>query len=74
MTAYRWRRVAAAVGLGLAATTFVSGVNPTTAQAQTKIKGFPAITVTNVVTGKAVKLSTLNTGKLPTLAWFWAPH
>ena len=59
------------LGFGTAA---VSGTSPALA-ASTKVKNpLPAVTVTDVRTGKAVKLASSLTGKKPLLVWFWAPH
>jgi hypothetical protein len=38
------------------------------------IKGYPSVKVVDIKTGKTVDLASNNGGKLPTLAWFWAPH
>jgi hypothetical protein len=42
--------------------------------AQADATGYPSLSVTNILTGKKVNLSKYNTSKVPTLAWFWAPH
>jgi hypothetical protein len=39
-----------------------------------EVKGFPSAKVFDLQTGKEVDLAVNNGGKLPTLAWFWAPH
>jgi hypothetical protein len=35
---------------------------------------FPALSVVDLKSGKAFKLSSLATTKKPVLIWFWAPH
>ncbi len=45
----------------------------TPASAQ-EVKGYPSVKVVDLKTGKTVNLASNNNGKLPTLAWFWAPH
>jgi hypothetical protein len=74
MTTSRIRRgiLAAALGISaLVATT--TGISPSASAAE-EVKGYPAVQVTDLKTGKTVDLSLNNGGKLPTLAWFWAPH
>jgi hypothetical protein len=64
--------MASVLALGIVGVPAISGNAP--ASAQEDIKGYPSISVTDIKTGKSVNLSTLNATKLPTLAWFWAPH
>ena len=74
-------RLAAGVGItALAAATLTLGPTAATAAStrlQTKAKtdtpAFPAVTVTDIKTGKPFKLASLSSGKKPTLVWFWAP-
>jgi hypothetical protein len=40
---------------------------------QAESAGFPAVTVTDIKTGKAYSLAKLAGGKTPVLVWFWAP-
>lgn len=82
----RHRKVAAfAVAAGLATVgSFALGVGGSsqalatgttrTASKSTSTNPLPAMSVTDVRTGKAVALQTTLSGKKPLLVWFWAPH
>jgi hypothetical protein len=63
--------VASAATAALFATTVTGPAAPASAQT---VKGYPSVKVVDLKTGKTVNLATNNTTKLPTLAWFWAPH
>ncbi len=69
----RLKRVLLATVVSAATLTAVTGGPTPTAQAA-ELKGFPKVTVVDLYTGKNVDLAVNNGGKLPTLAWFWAPH
>jgi hypothetical protein len=68
----RLRRGVLAITMVAAAAVAVMGGPTPTAQAA-DVKGFPKVTVIDLATGKNADLSVNNGGKLPTLAWFWAP-
>jgi uncharacterized iron-regulated membrane protein len=74
----RFHAVLGASALGflgaLTVTTAPVGAAPLAAVTQEDVKGYPSLAVTDITTGKAVNLSKFNTTKVPTLAWFWAPH
>ena len=60
---------------GLAVTSIAAMVaGPATRASAQEIKGYPSVKVVDLKTGKTVDLAANNGGKLPTLAWFWAPH
>lgn len=75
-------RVVASFGIAaIAATTLTVGSPAATAastrlqtKAKTEAPAFPAVTVTDIKTGKPFKLASLSKGTKPTLIWFWAPH
>ncbi len=69
----RLRRGFIAAALGIAALVATATGSPSASAAE-EVKGYPAVEVVDLKTGKTVDLSTNNGGKLPTLAWFWAPH
>ncbi len=72
-TSYMPRRLAFVATVAVATLTTV-GVGPSSpASAQQSVKGYPAVKVVDLKTGKTVSLASNNGGKLPTLAWFWAP-
>ncbi len=79
------RRVVAALGICLAvalplgntahaATKKKTTKKTTTTKPKKSTNALPAVSVTDVSTGKPYALQTAVTGKLPTLVWFWAPH
>lgn len=56
----------------------INAASAASVKAQSKQKAqpvaFPALSVTDVKTGKAFKLTSLAASKKATLVWFWAPH
>ncbi len=73
MITSRVRRGLLAVALGIASLV-VTGTGAAPSAGAAEPNGYPSVEVTDLKTGKTVNLSTNNGGKLPTLAWFWAPH
>jgi hypothetical protein len=69
----RLKRGVLAVMIAGGALVAVAG-GPTPQAQAADIKGFPSAKVFDLQTGKEVDLAINNGGKLPTLAWFWAPH
>ncbi len=63
--------VAGAATAALFATAVAGPAAPASAQS---VKGYPSVKVVDLKTGKTVNLAVNNATKLPTLAWFWAPH
>lgn len=60
---------------GLAVTSIAAVVvGPAPRASAQEIKGYPSVNVVDLKTGKTVNLASNNGGKLPTLAWFWAPN
>jgi outer membrane protease len=68
------RRRLSGVLAAIAVTASVVAGTSRPAAAQGSINGYPKVNVVDLKTGKKVDLASNNGGKLPTLAWFWAPH
>jgi hypothetical protein len=70
--------VASALALSLPVTVLALNANPASAATKAKTKApksaLPALSVTDIKTGKPLILTSLANPKLPTLVWFWAPH
>lgn len=83
MTQSRWRSGAFALAV-LAGAMPVAALVATPVNAASSSKpvapaaaaqsDLPNISVTDLKTKKAVKLTTLTAAKKPVLLWFWAPH
>lgn len=80
----RPKRTLAGLTVGFAATAGIFGVvhapsapalvSANIAQAAKPANPLPAVSVTDIRTGRAVALQSAMTGKKPLLVWFWAPH
>ena len=65
--------VAVALSGALALGVATPPILPGAAAAAAAKPGFPAVNVTDLVTGRSVSLTTLATSRTPVLYWMWAP-